>query len=238
MPNHSFKTILKRFFPTGAQLFREARSRLWRNRSGIGSIRVFDDIFHEGRWRSEESCSGDGSNLVQTEIIREEIPRLLERIGAKTMLDAPCGDWYWMQHVALDRVDYIGADLVESLVTSCQQRFGSPNRRFEVLDIAKDSLPAVDVIFCRDCLVHLSYEYILAALRNFRASGSKCLLTTTFPGRRNLDIVTGDWRPLNLEASPFNFPPPLELISEGCTQDHGAYRDKSLGLWRLDSLVL
>jgi hypothetical protein len=63
------------------------------------------------------------------------------------------------------------------------------------------------------------------------------LLTTTFPEHdQNSDIVDGDWRLLNLQRAPFLFPGPLRLINERCTEADGAYDDKSLGLWRIDSI--
>jgi hypothetical protein len=59
-------------------------------------------------------------------------------------------------------------------------------------------------------------------------------LTTTFPGcASNEDIVTGDWRPLNLQLAPFNLPAPDLLINEQCTEGGNLFADKSLGLWRL-----
>jgi hypothetical protein len=39
-----------------------------------------------------------------------------------------------------------------------------------------------------------------------------------------------------MQAAPFNFPAPLALIDEKCTHTGGVYRDKRLGLWKLDSL--
>ena len=75
------------------------------------------------------------------------------------------------------------------------------------------------------------------ALRNICDSGSTYLMTTSFPGRRkNEDIVTGQWRPLNLEVAPVAFPAPLRIVNEGCTEGDGAFRDKSLGLWRVDDV--
>ena len=63
------------------------------------------------------------------------------------------------------------------------------------------------------------------------------LLTTTFAGpRENVDITDGDWRPLNLEKAPFHLPPPLATINEECTEEGGAYADKSIGVWRIDDL--
>jgi hypothetical protein len=79
----------------------------------------------------------------------------------------------------------------------------------------------------------------LEMLRNFRRSGARWLLTTTFPGRDiNHDTAMGRWRTLNLELPPFGFPPPGELIVERCSERNGLYRDKSLGLWRFTDLVL
>jgi hypothetical protein len=49
--------------------------------------------------------------------------------------------------------------------------------------------------------------------------------------------MTGDWRPLNLERPPFNFPPPAELLAEGCTEAEGRFLDKCLGLWAIKDLA-
>jgi hypothetical protein len=106
------------------------------------------------------------------------------------------------------------------------------------LDLAKDLLPQADIIFCRDCLVHLTYDEIRKVIANFKRSNSTYLLTTTFTDRRNnIDLVVQHiWRPLNLEMPPFNFPKPLKLINEKCTENDNRYNDKSLGLWRLDQI--
>ena len=78
-----------------------------------------------------------------------------------------------------------------------------------MLDCTRDPLPAADLLFCRDCLVHLSFADIRRTLANLQASDISCLLTTTFPGAEaNEDIVTGDWRVLDLERAPFHLPPP------------------------------
>jgi hypothetical protein len=52
----------------------------------------------------------------------------------------------------------------------------------------------------------------------------------------NAEIRTGGWRPLNLQAAPFGFPPPEWSIDERCEADEGRYRDKRLGVWRLAAL--
>ena len=116
------------------------------------------------------------------------------------------------------------------------QQFAKPRRPSQRVsrarDLTHDSLPTTDVILCRDCLIHLSFKNIKKALATIKASGSKYLLTTTFPDRReNENTVTGGFRPLNLQIEPFNFPAPICLINEGCDLKGGTEKDKSLALW-------
>ncbi len=198
---------------------------------------VFRHAWRENLWSGAESKSGPGSGLDQTLVLRTELPALFRQLRVKSVLDVPCGDWRWMSAVNLGEVDYTGGDLLEELVESNRQRFGGPRRRFLRLDLTSSTLPAADLILCRDCLVHLSFADIAKALQNIARGNISYLLTTTFPGQaRNLDIVTGDWRPINLEAKPFGFPKPLRLLNEGCTEGDGIFADKSLALWRVAEL--
>src|SRR5262249_31961817 len=145
-------------------------------------------------------------------------------------------DLDWMQHVDLGSARYIGADMVESMIAANRQRFASPAREFRVLDITADPLPRVDLIFCRDCLVHLSNRLVHKALARIVESRSTYLLTTTFPARkRNYNIPTGKWRPLNLCAAPFDLPSPMLVVQEG--DSDATYGDTSLGLWRISDLA-
>ena len=233
------KALLRRRLPGATVWFKSIRSRVHRLRHGDGDVTVFDAIIRENRWQDPDSLSGGGSNLEQTATIRREIPALLSRVGAQSILDAPCGDFHWMRLVDLGNVHYTGADVVAPLIEQCQRTYGSDRRTFVARNITEDGLPKADVIFCRDCLVHLSYKHIRRALRNFRDSGATYLLTTTYTARtENWDIVTGDWRPLNLQVPPFAFPAPLDAIVEGSTEYGGDYADKTLALWRLDSLPI
>jgi hypothetical protein len=106
-----------------------------------------------------------------------------------------------------------------------------------VADISRDPLPRADVILCRDCLVHLSDEAAFASIANFKASGSRFLLSTTFYAQdENRRGSTGGWRALNLQRPPFAFPAPILLIPERQFEPDRTYSDKSLGLWALSSL--
>jgi len=200
--------------------------------------KAFTDIYDAGGWRGVSStASGSGSTMDQTAHLREELPGLLAELGARSLLDAPCGDFHWMQTCPLDLDEYIGLDIVPRLVAENVERFGGERHRFEVADLAVDTLPLADVILCRDCLVHLPLRDALSVVRNFRRSGSGYLLSTTFPDTTvNAELAqAGGWRPLNLELAPFDLGPPLRLLNEGTTEYGDRYRDKSLGLWRLST---
>lgn len=199
---------------------------------------VFNDIYYRNRWGDRESISGRGSNLRQTLVIIKKIPVLLDKFHVTTMLDAPCGDFNWLKEAQLNLERYIGCDIVADLITDNQRRYGNEVRDFINLDLATDVLPQVDLIFCRDCLVHLSFKDALAVIKNFKKSNSKYLLTTTYPGiLKNPDIVTGDWRAIDLQLPPYNFPDMLEIIDEETTERQD-YKQKSLGLWKLSDIEL
>lgn len=194
---------------------------------------IFTDIYTNNAWHGKDSSSGTGSDLHQTRVIAEELPGLITDLGVSTMLDIPCGDFHWMKRVDLSHIEYIGADIVNELIRINNNQFGKDCVCFQKLNLIEDRLPQVDMIFCRDCLVHFSYTDIFRALKNMCKNHAEYILTTTFTEKRqNFDIETGRWRPLNLELAPFMLPPPLKIIEEGCTEDEGAYTDKALGLWR------
>lgn len=226
------RDFIKANFPGGVRVYRrlrEVRQALYLRAAGMGVI--FSDIYRKNLWADPESVSGRGSTLARTETIRRALPGLLAGVGARTLLDAPCGDFNWMRFADLGGVEYTGADVVPELIARNRQTYGGPGRAFVVADVTSDRLPRADVILCRDCFIHLSFRDINAALANFKRTGSGFLLATTHVNvAENEDMRTGGWRSVNLELAPFNFPPPRQLIVED------AELGKCLGLWSLDEL--
>jgi SAM-dependent methyltransferase len=197
---------------------------------------VFTGIYAHNEWGSAESRSGGGSTRERGAHFRDALLDVLERFAIRSIVDAPCGDFNWMRDIVDERHAYTGIDIVEELIAANREQHGSANRRFLCGDLTRDALPQADLILCRDCLVHFSYADIRAAIANCKRSGAKYLLTTTFPGAANRDIRTGGWRPLNLQAPPFGFPPPVATIDEVPAGVQHDYPDKKLCLWELASL--
>ena len=169
----------------------------------------FNKIYSTNYWSDSESRSGTGSSLSSTENIRNHLPKIIERFKIKRLFDAPCGDFNWMSQVLKNvDVDYIGSDIVEDLIVS-NKKNEKNNIKFIKLDIRTDKLPVSDLMICRDCLFHFSYEDIYKFLDNFLNSDIKYILLTSHLNIRdkfeNRNIDTGDFRKIDLFSKPFNF---------------------------------
>jgi 2-polyprenyl-3-methyl-5-hydroxy-6-metoxy-1,4-benzoquinol methylase len=184
------------------------------------------------------SKSGPGSDMVQTKEIIDKLPFFINKYKITSVLDIPCGDFYWMNKVGLLETSYIGADIVEKLIKKNKDKFTTDKVKFISLDILTDDLPKVDLILCRDLFVHLKNDQIEIALKNIKKSGSKYLLTTSFKERfSNVEnLIIGGWRPLNLEIEPFNFKNSIDEIFENCTEGEMKFTDKYLLLFEIKDL--
>jgi SAM-dependent methyltransferase len=201
----------------------------------------FIEIYDKNIFGGVESKSGNGATLEQTVIIREEIPRLFEELDVRSVLDAPCGDFNWMKEIIKQspNIRYIGLDIVPELIEANTKAYASETVTFQLGDIMTDDLPQVDLIICRDCLVHMPIDHALKAVENFRRSGARYLLCTTFTGREENkeEFIRGLWRALNMEKHPFNLGPASRLINENCTEAGDFLADKCLGLWDLQKKI-
>jgi len=135
-----------------------------------------------------------------------------------------------MKTLAKTNCEYIGVDIVKDIIALNKDRYGDGNTCFLEADIIHDDLPTTDLILCRHCLFHFSFEDIFLTIMNFKNSGSKYLLTTNFHSiLDNNDIETGQCRGINFQKSPFNFPAPIKTLEED-------YSDQCLALWKLEGI--
>ena len=192
----------------------------------------FSSIYSSGAWINspdQTSSSGAGSEAAATAGLVRELPKLLERLGCHTLLDVGCGDWNWMQDMALPS-RYIGVDVVPSVIQS-NRRFDRDGVSFQVLDAIKDDLPATDVAMCREMLFHLSFADGAAVLENVRRS-ARWLIATTDPDIWfNSDIRSGDFRRINLQRRPYRLPEPTFVLADGAVHPR-----RVLGAWPTEDL--
>ena len=203
----------------------------------------FTNVYNKNLFNGAESRSGNGSDLTQTKVLRESLPVLLKSFNVKSILDLPCGDFNWMRKLDLNEIQYTGGDVVESMVQGLNFNYQSSTRKFQVIDIVRQAPDKYDAIFCRDLFVHLSDKDILRALRNIKSSGSTYLFTTTFTrlsANKKLPMLKRGvkWRTINLELPPWNFPKPLHILNENCTEMNSEYKDKSIGVWEVSKIKI
>ncbi len=208
------------------------------SRSGLME-NVFQSKYNINLRSQEESVSGPGSTMGRTNAIRESLPKLFEEFSIKSIIDAPCGDFYWFKNIVTTLDSYTGIDIVPELINSNNEKYSSATINILQQDLCKKAPPEADLVFSRDLLVHLPINEVLNVLEGFIRSNARYLLMTTFLAyRENSDIKVGEWRPLNFLLEPFKFPQPLRIIYEQCNENDGFYADKCLGLWDLNELEI
>lgn len=179
-------------------------------------------LFDESRFFAHppETANGPGATMALTEDLRAWLPELFARYHVKTILDVPCGDMNWMQHVNRDGIGYAGWDVEPEIIDDNIARFGPMFSCVNLLTVPK--VAKADLILCRDFLICLPNDHVAAVLDKFKASGSRYLLTSHYPDADNDFVYKPEdfaWlgyveRPINLEAAPFNLGPKLEAIEE------------------------
>ena len=133
----------------------------------------------------------------------------MPKYKVEKFVDAACGDFNWMRLVIpkLD-IKYEGIDIVDKVIEENNLKYSNNKINFLTKDICKDPLPNCDMLMIRDCLFHLSFSDINNLLKNLKKTDYKFLLTTTHileGNHNNKDIISGDFRLINIFSEPFNF---------------------------------
>lgn len=192
---------------------------------------VFDRIYRSNAWHGVESRSGPGSGSASTCRVAGAIVQLVAELGVASVLDAACGDGFWMP----DLPGYVGVDVSREAIRLARAR--RPDREYIVGDVATIALPRRELVFTRDAMQHLSLHDAATALASIRATMPRWLLASTYVGGRNIDVPTGSYFEPDLTAEPFGLGKPERMIFDGWSwEEPVTVRDprKHLGLWRLD----
>jgi hypothetical protein len=231
-------TVLKRV-PGGSKLLDLVSSYRLRNGIGVGGRRrpkdIFTYIYEQRRWGRGETVSGPGSTLQYTQNIRQEIPKLILELNIRRLLDAPCGDYNWFRLVPrVNDFEYVGGDIVSTLVQRNQEVFGNAATTFLEIDIISQPIPSADMWLCRDALFHFSNKHVFETLANVIRSDVRYFLTSSYiSSSRNTDIPTGYFRQLNLELPPFSLGMPITCIDDWAMD----WSVRKLCLWERSALA-
>ncbi len=212
------------------QLYKKNKKKIFSKNS---QKERFELIYKTNFWSSKESVSGLGSEYKNTINIRKEIITLIKRYNVESILDAPCGDFNWIKSILNKNLNYIGGDIVKNLIDINNNNYKNENINFIPLDITMDKLPKVDLMICRDCLIHLSFKNIGLFFKNFINSDIKYLLLTSYKLKDykkkiiNIDITDGEFREIDLSEHPFYLSKPIFKIldkdEQGKTSGYNCY---------------
>lgn len=160
---------------------------------------------------------GNGSTIEVTIGVREFIEKCISKYNIKSISDAACGDYLWMKLVNKQGASYHGYDINEVMIEEIKQKYKEVD--FSYFDVVHETLPKTDLIICRDCLFHLTTEDGVNTIKNFKESGSKYLMSTTFDYvDKNFDLQNAHERygvrRINIKISPYNLGESIEKIYE------------------------
>lgn len=181
---------------------------------------AFSRIYGSALWGADGGGSGFGSTRAATATLRAQLEMLVHRHRVVRLLDAPCGSAHWWPPL-LERIrasvpcfEYVGVDVVASVVAANAERLGGPRTAFATVDLsaapaagaALASLGFFDLALCRDALQHLPLQLAVNALEALAAAAPRLVALGSYLEHEggNTDIATGEYYQINLLKEPFN----------------------------------
>jgi len=196
-----------------------------------------------------DNPSGVGSSVEVTENMRLSLASIVDKLKHElnkntiNFLDSPSGDMTWMPIFLGTRTDvkYTGYDLIPQNIEYSKRNFADKDWTFKQFDLIKDRIDSsYDLVLNRHVSIHLGLLDSIQMFYNFAQSGSKFLVTTTYPdvevndqlAYSNEEVSGRGFHRVNLHLYPFNFPKPIcqNVDAPGQANQH-------LALWRLEDLV-
>ncbi|MEK9155510.1 MAG: class I SAM-dependent methyltransferase [Patescibacteria group bacterium] len=160
----------------------------------------FSQIYQDKVWFGG---SGSGSLPENTRAYRDFLQEYLKTHDVHRVLDIGCGDWQSSHLLDWSGIDYLGVDVVESVVKENQKAWGSDHIAFQVVDDLAHNLPDADLVLIKDVFQHWPNQAILDFLPRLQKY-PHVLITNTILGERcNEDIFVGDFRSVDLTKPPF-----------------------------------
>jgi SAM-dependent methyltransferase len=171
---------------------------------GTELTEAFERIYREDLWTNG---SGPGSAASSTIEYRAFVERFIKENRVRSVTDLGCGDWQFSALMDWSGVDYLGLDVVASLIDRNRERHGRSNIRFDRMT-GIDDLPGGDLLLCKEVLQHLPNALVAEYCAAIRSRYRFALITNAIEPAEiaNTDIAPGDWRPLRLAEEPFSQP--------------------------------
>lgn len=165
-------------------------------------MKVFDEIYETDAW---DAGSGLGSLPGVTSEYRDLVQSFLKERAISSVLDLGCGDWQFSRLVDWSGIDYVGVDVVSSVIESNRETYRAANIRFEVGSPDMSGLPDAELLIIKDVLQHLPLADVQRFVDQVLPRYRYVLVTNCVRPfwRMNADIPAGAFRPVDLRRKPF-----------------------------------
>lgn len=164
---------------------------------------IFQEIYAKNAWGYG---SGVGSLPIHTRGYIKLLERFLRDHRITSVVDLGCGDWQFSRLISWGGANYLGYDLVRSVIERNTTEFSAKGITFHVFSGNFEDLPSADLLIAKDVLQHWSNESIiifLPTLKRYKYSLITNCLNPHGP-TENVNIRDGKFRHLDLRLPPFN----------------------------------
>jgi hypothetical protein len=200
----------------------------------------FSLIYRSNYWGSRESRSGEGSEMREAASVIPFLLQALKNNDLKVIIDLGCGDCNWIRNIfSSQHISYHGYDIVEEVIRSNCDRFANDRINFHSANITSCEIICGDVILLKDVLIHFSFYDIDRLLRNILRTNFHFVVLTsqqTYPFGGNVDILSGDYRPLDFRKPPFSLPEEMIISRFPVSTDDATLTGKDLLLLNRQSI--
>lgn len=167
----------------------------------------FRAFYSLGLWIEGKSLSGEGSEIAYTKNLRNFLIEIIDFYKYKRIVDIPCGDFHWFSLItdSIKIDEYWGYDVVDKLIQENNRNYQNSKYNFAVKNALTENIESCELLIVRDFLFHLSFKDLKSFSINIRNWDFKFILVSTHTDTEdcNQDIITGNFRKLNLFEKPF-----------------------------------
>jgi 2-polyprenyl-3-methyl-5-hydroxy-6-metoxy-1,4-benzoquinol methylase len=183
--------------------------------------KIFTTIYKSKHWVQNSSllpkefisASGHGSNIntKQHNELTFNFLELIKNYKINSILDMPCGDFLWIKNIIQNsKIDYLGVDIVDELIANNKKLYQNENINFEISDIVDfKTSKKFDLVLIRDLFIHIKNIDITKILHNLKLMNIKYVALNSYMNEKNIDVIIGQHRKINLLIEPFNLKEPI-----------------------------
>lgn len=162
---------------------------------------IFTEVYKNKKWLKG---SGVGSKPKFNEEYIAFLGTFLKDNKIKSVIDFGCGDWQFSQFVDWGDTEYLGLDIVDSVIENNKKQF--PEYSFvSDTDIFKYITPDKDLVIIKDVFMHWTDVEIVSFLQKLIAYDIKILSINESGQKKYRRLKTGGFSRLDYDKYPLKW---------------------------------